>query len=110
MGWVQLVRNGWPVVTWEACTLPWSSDSLKIKQESKSNFQNKHSCGVPLLPGLAHAWEATILPHPHWSAACHVPQQQPVSGSPGKQAGIAFGEAETLSPRLLLTPGTHVGH
>lgn len=28
-GWVQLVRNGWPVVTWEACTLPWSSTHWK---------------------------------------------------------------------------------
>ena len=34
------------MVTWEACTLPCSSDSLDIKQETKSTFQNKHSCRV----------------------------------------------------------------
>lgn len=48
---------------------------------------------------------------PHWPpAAYHVPQRQPVGGSPGMQAGIAFGEAEALKPRLPLVPRTQAGH
>lgn len=92
MGWVQLVRNGW---AWGNLGRLNAALGMRFTEdeEAKSSLHNSHSCGVATPARLP--WEPSSLPRPPWLLLL---SPTSASGSPGKQEGIGFREAEALSP------------
>lgn len=105
MGWVQLVRHGW---AWGNLGRLNAALGMRLTEdvEAKRSLHNNHSCGVATPARLP--WEPSSLPRPPWLLLL---SPTSASGSPGKQEGIAFREAEALSsgPHSRRTPNTSKG-
>lgn len=96
MGWVQLVRHGW---AWGNLGRLNAALGMRLTEDVEAKRPRGASTTItavewPPLPG-----------YPGSQAAFPVLPGSSASGSPGKQEGIAFREAEALSSGL-----THAGH